>query len=301
MRFNPLDHPLALLAPKSLSDVPKWIGHIPFAFALIEMSEPRTVVELGTFKGDSYLAFCQAVAALELPTKCFAVDTWKGDAQTGFYGDPILAELRARHDPLYGRFSTLVQKEFDAALGDFADGSIDLLHIDGTHDYASVKHDYESWLPKMSDAGVMLFHDTAVRAPTYDVSKLWDEIAPKCAHFAFEHSYGLGVLGVGKNVAAPVKDFFESVTGDDSFKREEAQMVRAYFNYLGTQVQQLQLLGTAISQMHRQQTMINNWKHQAGRPVDPQSADIHSAFADCVKFSRNLTRDLQLLIEQQPR
>ena len=63
MRFNPLDHPLALLMPKYLSDTPTWLGHIPFAFTLIEMTEPRTVVELGTFKGDSYLAFCQAVAA----------------------------------------------------------------------------------------------------------------------------------------------------------------------------------------------------------------------------------------------
>src|SRR5215467_6967409 len=106
MRFNPLDHALALMMPRHVSSTPTWLGHVPFAFALVEMMGPRTIVELGTFKGDSYLAFCQAIAAIDLPTRCFAIDTWEGDPQTGFYGPDILADFRAKHDPLYSRFST---------------------------------------------------------------------------------------------------------------------------------------------------------------------------------------------------
>ena len=49
-----------------------WAGHIALAFWLIKITRPGTFVELGTHSGNSYFAFCQAVAALDLTTKCFA-------------------------------------------------------------------------------------------------------------------------------------------------------------------------------------------------------------------------------------
>ena len=128
--FNPLDFPLALAQPRRLTDVTSWHEHIPFAFALMDMFRPSVFVELGTHKGDSYCAFCQAVDALGLSTKCYAVDTWEGDQQAGFYGPEVLSELRSYHDPLYGRFSRLIQSTFDDAVNSFPEKSIDLLHID---------------------------------------------------------------------------------------------------------------------------------------------------------------------------
>ncbi len=38
-----------------------WHEHIPFAFFAVAALRPATIVELGTWKGDSYCAFCQAV------------------------------------------------------------------------------------------------------------------------------------------------------------------------------------------------------------------------------------------------
>src|SRR3712207_8094611 len=47
------------------------------AFVLTEMLKPRLFVELGTHRGESYLAFCQAVETLGLDTACYAVEDRK--------------------------------------------------------------------------------------------------------------------------------------------------------------------------------------------------------------------------------
>jgi hypothetical protein len=140
-----------------------------------------------------------------LATRCFAIDTWSGDPQSGFYGPEVLAALKAVNDSRYGEFSTLVQSTFDAAAARFADRSIDLLHIDGVHGYESVRHDYETWLPKLSDQAVVLFHDIVVRDPGFGVQQLWSELRMSHLNFEFLHEYGLGVLVVGANVADPVR------------------------------------------------------------------------------------------------
>jgi len=169
--FSPLSHPVCLTEPERLAST-AWAAHIPFAMLLVDLLRPRTLVELGTFTGVSYCAFCQAVRELNLDTRCYAIDTWRGDEQSGFYGDEILTDLKRHHDPLYGSFSTLLQSSFDDARDNFENGSIDLLHIDGYHTYDVVKHDFESWLPKMSDRGVILLHDTNVREKDFGVWRL---------------------------------------------------------------------------------------------------------------------------------
>src|SRR5689334_2120110 len=100
--FDLMKHPIIFHTPRRLTPFSGWVEHIPFAMFLVDVLKPSLIVELGTEYGDSYCAFCQAVQELNLDTRCYAVDTWQGDPQAGFYGPEVLADLRAHHDPLYG-------------------------------------------------------------------------------------------------------------------------------------------------------------------------------------------------------
>lgn len=212
--------------PAYTSDVVSWQPHIPFAFALMKLHRPSSLVELGTHKGDSYLAFCEAARRYSTGTVCRAIDTWRGDPQARHYGDEVLKELRARHDLDFGGFSTLTQSTFDDALPLVPDGSVDLLHIDGLHTYDAVRHDFESWLPKLSPRGIVLFHDTEVRRDDFGVHRLWAELSERYGGFSFLHGFGLGVLPVGPEAAASLPDLFQA--GERT--RDE---IRALYRSLG--------------------------------------------------------------------
>ena len=181
-----------------------WFGHIPFAHWVVGASRPNLLVELGTHNGVSYSAFCDAILENQLQTTAAAIDTWQGDAQAGFYDDTVFDDLKTFHDPRYGAFSSLIRARFDDALTRFDDGTIDLLHIDGAHSYAAVRHDFETWKPKLSERAIVLFHDTQVRRPGYGVWQLWEELCPIYPGFEFLHASGLGVLGVGRHIPFPV-------------------------------------------------------------------------------------------------
>jgi GT2 family glycosyltransferase len=226
--FQPLGHPLVFDQPRRLSDVDSWHEHIPFAFFAVAALRPQVLVELGTRKGDSYCAFCQAVQALGLPTRCYAVDTWKGDEHTGPYSPETLEELRAYHDPLYGSFSRLLQQTFDEAATHFAEGSVDLLHVDGCHAYEAVAHDVVTWLPKLSERAVVLLHDTNVRESGFGVWRLWEELSRRYPGFAFPHGHGLGVLAVGSRVDAEFLDFLEAA--------EREPLASRFFSALGSRI-----------------------------------------------------------------
>ena len=86
---------------------------------------------------------------------------------------------------------------FDEGLLLFEDHSIDLLHIDGCHTYEMVKHDFDSWFPKMSPSGVIILHDTTERQENFGVYKLWEEIETRFPFtLNFIHSHGLGLIFV---------------------------------------------------------------------------------------------------------
>ncbi|MFZ0313146.1 MAG: class I SAM-dependent methyltransferase [Candidatus Korobacteraceae bacterium] len=182
-------------------NVGSWSGHLAFASDLIAATRPALIVELGTHWGEAYFTFCQTVEERGLSSMCYAVDHWQGDEHAGQYGEEVFDEVSQYNDRYYKQFSYLLRRSFDDALAQFADDSIDLLHIDGLHTYEAVRHDFDSWLPKVKPGGIILLHDICPKHQDFGVWRFWDEIKTEFPDtFEFHHSWGLGVVGKG-NVA----------------------------------------------------------------------------------------------------
>lgn len=260
--------------PDQLGPQQAWLEHAPFAFWLVEALRPRTLVELGTHGGFSYFTFCQAVQRLELETRCWAVDTWRGDEHAGFYDEGVFEEVRRYHDRRYSVFSTLVRAAFDEAVEQFPDGTIDLLHIDGRHFYDDVKHDFETWRPKLSDRAVVLFHDTNVRDRDFGVFKLWNELRLEHRHFEFLHGYGLGILGIGDRLP-PAVDALWLASGD----AQTASQIRSVYHRVGSTV------ALELTARH-QRAELQQWKVE----TDALRADIGLRAEETDALRRELAR-----------
>jgi len=218
----------ASFEPLSVQFPDSWVGHTPFAFWLIKEIQPKVFVELGVHSGNSYFAFCQAIKEGRFQTKSYAIDRWTGDEHSGVYDDKVFEYVNDHNQNHYSAFSTLMRMDFDEAAREFSSNSIDLLHIDGFHSYEAVRHDFETWLPKLSSQGIVIFHDINVHLPDFGVYKFWEELKLRYSNtIEFMHSNGLGVLflleGPEKNLILP---FLKQ-------SKMEHKLFISYFSQLG--------------------------------------------------------------------
>jgi GT2 family glycosyltransferase len=225
-----ISRPVSWMKPLRLAPQDAWVGHIPFAYWLIEAAAPRLLVELATHTGSSYLAFLQAIDELKLNTQCFGIDTWRGGEHAGSNNDRTCEDLEKFHDARYQAFSRLVRLASNETLPRFNDGSVDILHLGGSNTYDAVRGDFESWLPKLSERGIVLLHDINARENHVGASKLWNELRETCLHFSFPHGDGLGVILAGKALPDRVKRLHQLTIARDG---TALQLMRAYFGALG--------------------------------------------------------------------
>ena len=184
--------------PLNLAYAP-WGGHSYFAYDLVANTKPKLIVELGTYKGNSLFAMAQAVKDLKLNTSLRAVDTWQGDAHSGFYGDEIWKTFNKALEHYKDLDIHPHRMLFDQARDKFEDGSIDILHIDGLHTYEAVKHDLDNWSPKVKSNGIVMFHDIAETGRDFGVYRLWEELEGVNT-LAFPFYHGLGVVFLGNKL-----------------------------------------------------------------------------------------------------
>ena len=88
-----------------------------------------------------------------------------------------------------------IKAGFEDALCKFRDSSIDLLHIDGSHDYENIWKDFRNWLSKMRKGGKILVHDILVDREDFGVKKI---LGKKISQFyrteSHHEEFGLGII-----------------------------------------------------------------------------------------------------------
>ncbi len=98
-----------------------WMDHLPFGYDIVVAQEPKILVELGSYRGFSFFAFCQVLVEHDLECLCYAVDCWSGDMDTGEYDESIFLSVQQYCREHYRGFAYLLKMFFDRALGQFED------------------------------------------------------------------------------------------------------------------------------------------------------------------------------------
>jgi MMP 1-O-methyltransferase len=136
-----------------IKDVPGWLsdeeGEALYVLAR-ECTGRGVIVEIGSWKGKSTICLgLGSRAGSSVPI--FAVDP-HADYRHGEFKDNIeRAGIADLVTPVKG-FSQQVVDGFDQP--------IELLFVDGSHEEDDVREDFEKWVPKVVEGGVVAFHDT---------------------------------------------------------------------------------------------------------------------------------------------
>ncbi|TCK98900.1 GT2 family glycosyltransferase [Shimia isoporae] len=178
------------------------LEHGPFIMWLVSAMQPKSIVELGTQSGLSYLAMCEAVANAKVATMCSAITAWtKSDRP-----DDTAHETLLKGNAAFSSFSSVVDKPFDDALADFEDRSVDLLHLNRPREYEDLKNTFEKWKTKLSANAIVLVRDIEVHEQDFGEDQFWQEIRPEYPHISFKHAGGLGVLFLGSEYPDAITD-----------------------------------------------------------------------------------------------
>lgn len=156
-------------------------------FARVAVRPPKTVVEIGTASGGMFFGLCQLahadsdVVSIDLMSAralnpAAALGPQCTDIDREIFGSFARPTQRCH----FIRGSSLAYSTLLALKQILAGRSIDLLFIDGCHDYGAVKSDFERYSPLVAKDGLIALHDVAVfpqsHGPGMDVGIVWNEL-----------------------------------------------------------------------------------------------------------------------------
>lgn len=127
-----------------------------------EVPRGGTVVEIGVWKGRSISRILDICRDRDLTL--YAVDRWEYADDDPHFGEARTLDIFATFQQnlaALGHTDTVRILRGDSAemAGHFADGSVDLLFLDGDHSHDGVRRDLLAWMPKMKPGGVFFGHD----------------------------------------------------------------------------------------------------------------------------------------------
>jgi len=126
------------------------------------------IVEIGSWKGRSTIYLAKGSKAGN-SVRVYSIDPHTGSSEhKEKFGevwtfDEFMKNIKsARVDDII----TPIVKTSEEAAKEF-DKPVELIFIDGAHEYEFVKKDFEMWFPKVVEGGIMAFHDTGWPSPDF--------------------------------------------------------------------------------------------------------------------------------------
>ena len=146
-----------------VSQVPGWFYDYQMEFLYPYAQKATNVLEIGTFKGRSTLFWSLCNPKAEIIT----IDNYVGDPM-GNVGPGTMI------DPYIVKRGNILPVNIDShVLAGWFHHDIDLLFIDGGHDYDSLTQDINDWYSKVNEHGLIVCHDYMDVWPT--VKKACDD------------------------------------------------------------------------------------------------------------------------------
>jgi hypothetical protein len=220
----------ALSAPDRI-DSSGWREISPFVFWLIEIMRPNLIVDIGSQCGTAYSMLCQAIHQNEFETKCISVRYSSDDTLSDNHKISINRLQDAYEMSRYGHFLIFRDGGIVDPVAGIADRMVDMIYIDGMSISALRANSFLSWLPKLSERGVILLSGINRRSLSADAKRLWVEASEGLPKFELFHGEGLGLLGVGPNPPEQIRKLFALTVAD-------ARMMRSIYARLGAGVPQ---------------------------------------------------------------
>jgi len=166
--FDPTPWPL---------DLQGWNSEHPLLGAAVRRIRPRLMVEVGTWKGASAIHLAEQAKRAGIATTLICVDTWLGSAGVYIRRDDTFDALRPRngYPRLYYQFLANVlhsgHDDVIVPLPQTSDNAAQILrafglkpqlvHLDASHDYLSVRNDLLNYFDLLTGDGVLVGDDYA--------------------------------------------------------------------------------------------------------------------------------------------
>jgi predicted O-methyltransferase YrrM len=153
----------------ALDGVEGWLGAAE-ALALhraardVPGDEPARVVEIGSWKGRSTIALATGVGARPAGGVVHAIDPHRGGMAHRLTGEADSYDAFVRNVERAGVRDVVdvIRATSAEARGGVADGSVDLIFVDGSHRYEDVLHDVDAWHSALRPGSRVAFHDAVV-------------------------------------------------------------------------------------------------------------------------------------------
>lgn len=154
-----------------------WFTYPNFYKSCVRRFDDNSIfVEVGSWKGKSSAFLAVEIINSNKNIKLYCVDTWNGSLEhqndSNILNNTLydlflenIKDLRSIIQPV--RMSSIEACKL------FDNESIDMVFIDASHEYESIKQDIEAWYPKVKTKGIIAGHD--YHRPWNGVVKAVDE------------------------------------------------------------------------------------------------------------------------------